>query len=89
MQEDVIGYVGMTGLANGPHLHYEMRSHGDPKDPLSVDLPAGDPVPKDQWELWQARSSERLALLDQLPLPWDVDLAVKGGDGIGSDPGVR
>ena len=88
MQEDIIGYVGMTGLANGPHLHYEMRSHGDPKDPLSVDLPAGDPVPKDQWELWQVRSSERLALLDQLPLPWDVDLAVKVGDGIGSDPGA-
>jgi murein DD-endopeptidase MepM/ murein hydrolase activator NlpD len=88
-QEEVIGYVGMTGLATGPHLHYEMRSHGDPKDPLSVDLPAGDPVPTDQWESWQSRSGERLALLDRLPLPWDVDLAVKGGDGVESDPGAR
>ena len=50
-QDDVIGYVGMTGLATGPHLHYEMRSHGNPKDPLAVDLPAGDPVPTDQWEV--------------------------------------
>ena len=88
-QEDVIGYVGMTGLANGPHLHYEMRSHGNPKDPLSVDLPAGDPVPTDQWDLWKARSGERLALLDRVPLPWDVDLAVKVGDGIESDSGAR
>ena len=88
LQEDVIGYVGMTGLANGPHLHYEMRSHGDPKDPLAVDLPAGDPVPTDQWGLWEAQSSEHVALLDRLPLPWDVDLAVKVG-GVGSDPGAR
>ena len=88
-QEEVIGYVGMTGLVTGPHLHYEMRSHGDPKDPLSVDLPAGDPVPKDQWDLWQAKSGERLALLDRLPLPWDVDLAVKISDGVESDPGAR
>ena len=88
-QEDVIGYVGMTGLANGPNLHYEMRLHGSPKDPLSVDLPAGDPVPTDQWDLWTSRSGERLALLDRLPLPWDVDLAVKVGDRVESDPGAR
>ncbi len=88
-QEDVIGYVGMTGLATGPHLHYEMRSHGNPKDPLAVDLPAGDPVPTDQWEVWEVQSSEHLALLDRLPLPWDVDLAVKVGDGVASGPGAR
>ncbi len=88
-QEDVIGYVGLTGLANGPNLHYEMRLHGSPKDPLSVDLPAGDPVPTDQWDLWTSRSGERLALLDRLPLPWDVDLAVKVGDRVESDPGAR
>ena len=88
-QEDVIGYVGMTGLATGPHLHYEMRSHGNPKDPLAVDLPAGDPVPTDQWEVWEVQSSEHLALLDRLPLPWDVDLAGKVGDGVASGPGAR
>ena len=88
-QEDVIGYVGTTGLATGPHLHYEMRSHGNPKDPLAVDLPAGDPVPTDQWEVWEVQSSEHLALLDRLPLPWDVDLAVKVGDGVQSGPGAR
>jgi murein DD-endopeptidase MepM/ murein hydrolase activator NlpD len=33
-QGEVIGHVGATGLATGPHLHYELRSHGRPLDPL-------------------------------------------------------
>lgn len=35
----VIGYVGMTGLADGPHVHYEFRVYGIQHDPLSVALP--------------------------------------------------
>lgn len=38
-QGDIIGHVGMTGLASGPHLHYEFRVHGQHRDPLKVALP--------------------------------------------------
>lgn len=68
-QGDVIGYVGMTGLATGPHLHYEMIRSGRHVDPLAVDLPNGDPVPAEVMDRWTAELTPRLALLDAVPLP--------------------
>lgn len=38
-RHQLIGYVGMTGLATGPHCHYEFRINNKPKDPLHVRLP--------------------------------------------------
>ena len=43
-QGDVIGFVGSTGLATGPHLHYEFRVDGKHHDPQKVKLPGGSPL---------------------------------------------
>ena len=66
-QSDVIGYVGMSGLATGPHLHYEMLQNGRQFDPLSVDLPAGDPVPADDMVRWRGEMTGRYDLLEMIP----------------------
>lgn len=44
-QGDNIGFVGMTGLATAPHLHYEFRINGVHRDPLKVTLPPPEPLP--------------------------------------------
>jgi murein DD-endopeptidase MepM/ murein hydrolase activator NlpD len=44
-QGDPIGYVGMTGYATGPHLHYEFKIAGVQQDPLKVALPKAEPIP--------------------------------------------
>jgi murein DD-endopeptidase MepM/ murein hydrolase activator NlpD len=74
-QGQIIGYVGSTGLATGPHLHYELLQSGRFKDPLTIQLPAGDPVPRDDWDRWLDESLHRAALLGELPLPSEMRLA--------------
>ena len=68
-QGQVVGYVGMTGMATGPHLHYEMHRTGRPVDPLRIDGPSGEPVPEAERERWQRERNERLAMLLSLAGP--------------------
>lgn len=64
-QGEVIGYVGMTGLVSGPHLHYEFMVNGQHRDPMRVVLPDASPIPSDQKIVFLNTTrelTERLAL---------------------------
>jgi murein DD-endopeptidase MepM/ murein hydrolase activator NlpD len=43
-QGDIIGYVGSSGRSTGPHLHYEIIVNGSHVNPLTVELPSGNPL---------------------------------------------
>ncbi len=64
-QGQIIGYVGSTGLATGPHLHYEFRIHGVHKNPLTIKLPKAIALKKSYLKHFKKYSSTLLAELSK------------------------
>jgi murein DD-endopeptidase MepM/ murein hydrolase activator NlpD len=65
-QGDIIGAVGQSGWATGPHLHYEFRTSGQARNPLAVVLPAALPIDPGEMKAFRGQADPLAARLDMI-----------------------
>ena len=63
-QKQVLGYVGQTGLATGPHVCFRVSHEGRYVHPAKVESPASSPIPDEKWIDFQLVRDLRLAHLE-------------------------
>jgi murein DD-endopeptidase MepM/ murein hydrolase activator NlpD len=67
-QSDLVGLVGSTGLATGPHLHYGIMKNGAWADPMRIQSPPAEPLRPEDRPAFLAASGRSIALLPPVPV---------------------